>query len=289
MDEWWLVFVPDADRWGQLPPDGVLGIQDLPAAVDRVGLRPGDPVFVRPDFVVDSDLLKFVLSDAFRGLKREKRRNYATDIRVLLSWLWRRGIPWRQATRSDLRAYREFRCDSPKNPHRIGGAKWDREAAAFTRLYRWAGVLPLPVDVGRREDRAAHARSARVTWLTPRAWGLWQDLGLRGLDRASAPMLGWDARTELRNTAFVGLMLSSGLRRQEAGAMLTFEIPSQPLWFGRYCHGQVARALSRSKRDRTFYVSADALRQVGAYCESERAWAVERARRHGRYDRMAGR
>lgn len=101
-------------------------------------------------------------------------------------------------------------------------------------------------------------------------------------------MPGWDARTELRNTAFVGLTVSSGLRRQEAGAILTFEIPSQPLRFGRYCHGQVARALSRSKRDRTFYVSADALRQVGAYCESERAWAIESARQQGRYDRLQG-
>ncbi|MFQ6329175.1 site-specific integrase [Nocardia sp. CWNU-33] len=254
--------------------------------MDRTGLRPGDPVFVRPDFVVDADLLEFVLSQEFRGLERETRRNYATDIRLLLSWLWQRGVPWRQATRTDLRAYREFRCDSPKNPHRISGSKWDREAAAFTRLYRWARVAPLPVDVGRREDRAAHARSSRVSWLTPRTWGLWQDLGLRGLSRDGAPMLGWDARTELRNTAFFGLTLSSGLRRQEAGAMLTFEVPSQPLRFGRYCHGQVARALSRSKRDRTFYVSTDALRQVGAYSESERVWAIERAQEQGRYERL---
>lgn len=285
MDEWWLVFVPDSDRWGPLPPDGVLGIQDLPAAVERVGLRPGDPVFVRPDFAVEADLLEFVLSQEFRGLERETRRNYATDIRLLLSWLWQRGVPWRQATRADLRAYREFRCDSPKNPNRISGSKWDREAAAFTRLYRWARVVPLPVDVGRREGRAAHARSSRVSWLTPRTWGLWQDLGLRGLGRDGAPVLGWDARTELRNTAFVGLTLSSGLRRQEAGAMLTFEIPSQPLRFGRYCHGHVPRALSRSKRDRTFYVSTDALRQVGAYSESERVWSIERAQEQGRYER----
>ncbi|MEU2258437.1 hypothetical protein ABZ540_35315 [Nocardia xishanensis] len=288
MDEWWLVFVPDLDRWGSLPPDGVLGVRDLPAAVERVGLRPGDPVFVRPDFVVDEDLLEFVLSENFRGLLRETRRNYATDIRVLLSWLWRRGVPWRQATRADLRAYREFRCDSPANPHRIGGSKWDREAAAFTRLYRWAKVAPLPVDVGRREDRAAHARSSRISWLTPRTWGVWQDLGLRGLGRDCAPALGWDARTELRNTAFVGLTLSSGLRRQEAGALLAIEVPSHSLRFGRYCHGLVPRALSRSKRDRTFYVSTDAVQQISAYSESERAWAIERAREQGRYAALPG-
>ncbi len=159
---------------------GVLGVRDLPAAVAAVGLQPGDPVFVRPDFVVDPELLEFALSSEFHPLERETRRNYALDIRLLLTWLWRRGIPWRRATESDLRAYREFRCDSPLSPSRISGTKWDREASAFTRLYRWAKVTPLPVDSQRRADRAADARSSRVSWLTPRTWGLWQDVGLRG-------------------------------------------------------------------------------------------------------------
>lgn len=287
MDEWWVVFVPDPERWWQLPEEGVLGVCDLPTALNRVGLRPGDPVFVRPDYVVDAELLDFVLSPEFRGLERESRRNYATDIRLLLSWLWRRGVPWRAATRADLRAYKEFRLDSPLNPQRIGGTKWNRDAAALTRLYKWAKVSPLPVDVGRRGDRAASARSSRVSWLTPRTWGLWQDPGLRGLGRDGAPLPGWDGRTELRNTSFVGLTLSAGLRRQEAGAMLTVEVPTRPLRSGRYCHGQVARALSRSKRDRTFYVSVESVRQVGAYSESERAWAVQRAQGEGRYEKLA--
>lgn len=67
---------------------------------------------------------------------------------------------------------------------------------------------------------------------------------------------------------------------------MTFEVPSRPLYSGRYCHGQMARALSRSKRDRTFYASVDSLRQVSAYAESERAWAVERAQAQGRYEKL---
>ncbi|MFF3126006.1 site-specific integrase [Streptomyces sp. NPDC057908] len=142
----------------------MLGVRDLPAALDAVGLRPGDPVFVRPDFVVDAELLQFALSPEFRDLERESRRNYATDIRLLLSWLWQRGVPWRSATGANLRAYKEFRVDSPMNPQRVGGTKWNREAAALTRLYKWAKVSPLPLDVGRRGDRAASARSSRVSW-----------------------------------------------------------------------------------------------------------------------------
>ncbi|MDQ0810232.1 site-specific recombinase XerD [Streptomyces sp. B3I7] len=286
MDEWWLVFVPDPERWGPLPEEGVLGVRDLPTALDAVGLRPGDPVFVRPDFVVDAELLQFALWPDFRDLERESRRNYATDIRLLLSWLWRRGVHWRAATDTDLRAYKEFRVDSPLNPQRVGGAKWNREAAALTQLYKWAKVSPLPLDVGRRADREASARSSRVSWLTPRTWGLWQDLGLRGLDRDGAPLPGWDGRTELRNTSFVGLALTSGLRRQEAGAMLTFEVPTRRLRSGRYYHGQVASALSRSKRDRTYYTSVESVRQLGAYSESERTWAIQRAQQEGRYEKL---
>jgi integrase len=287
VDEWHVVWVPDLGRWGQLPPEGVLGVEDLPSAVARIGLLAGDPVFVSPDFTVDADLLDFVRSRDFRNLERETKRNYATDIRLLLTFLSSRGVWWRSASERDLADYRAWRCRAPQNPVRVGGSKWNREAAAFTKLFRWAGVLPLPVDVSRAEDRAADSVSSRVSWLTPRTWGLWQDVGLRGHRRDGVPEWGWDARTEARNTSFVQFMLSSGLRRQEGGSLLTFELPAQQLRHGRYCHGQVAAAVTRSKRDRTFYASVDALGQIEAYVRSERAWAVERAQRAGRYERFA--
>lgn len=286
MSSWQLAFVRDPERWGPEPAEGVLGVRDLKAAVDRTGLRPGDPVFVRPDFRVDPDLLDFVLSQQFRKLERSTKVNYSTDIRLLLDWLWRRGLAWWQATEIDLDAYREFRCSSPLNPSRIGGSKWDREAAAFTLLYKWAKVDPLPIDAGRREHRAANARQRNVQWLTPRTWRLWQDLGLRGLRVDGSRRHGWDGRTELRNTAFVQLQLGSGLRRQEGSGLLTFELPDKKLGRGLYLHGTVPWALTRSKATRVFYSRVDALQQVTAYRESERAWAVHQAQRKGRYDAL---
>jgi hypothetical protein len=53
-----VVWVPDPGRWGPLPPDGMLGVKALPAAVARIGLQPGDPAFVSPDFTVDPGLLR---------------------------------------------------------------------------------------------------------------------------------------------------------------------------------------------------------------------------------------
>ncbi len=286
MSEWRVVWVPDPGRWGPLPQTGVLGVMDLPDAVARLGLRPGDPVFLAPDFTVDRDLLEFVKSPMFQALMRESKRNYATDIRLLLTFLWRRSVRLREATRQDLKDFRGWRCDAPENPARISGTKWDREAAAFTMLFRWAKVSPLPVDVSLKEDRAADAVSSRASWMTPRTWGLWSDIGLRGYTSDRLPAAGWIARTEARNTAFVQFLLGSGLRRQEGGSLLTFELPTQLLRHGRYCHGLIAGALTRSKQDRTYYASVESLGQVEVYVQSERSWAVRRAQKAGRYERL---
>ncbi|WP_254648711.1 integrase [Streptomyces sp. GbtcB6] len=287
MSTWHVVRVPDPGQWGTLPADGVLGAQDLPEAVAGIGLRPGDPVYVRPDGMIDTGLLDFVRSSVFRKLERESKRNYSTDIRLLLDFLSSRDVEWRDATRQDLDDFRDWRCRASENPGQISGTKWDREAAAFTLLFRWARVHPLPVDVSRREDRAADSVSSRVSWLTPRTWGLWSDIGLRGHDRAGVPAPGWEARTEMRNTGFVQLLLSSALRRQEGGSLLTFELPTQQLRFGRYCHGRVAGAVTRSKNSRVFYASLDTVGQVEAYVASERAWAVQRAQAAGCYERLS--
>ncbi|MEV8336735.1 integrase [Streptomyces niveus] len=287
MSTWQVVRVPDLGRWGTFPEDGVLGVRDLPGAVARIGLKPGDPVFVRPDGMVDVDLLDYVRSSTFRRMKRESKRNYSTDMRLLLEFLSSRGVEWRRATRQDLADFRDWRCDAPENPERIGGTKWDREAAAFTKLFRWGKVSPLPVDVTRREDRAADSVSSRVSWLTPRTWGLWSDIGLRGHIRAGLPAPGWDSRTEIRNAGFVQLLLSSALRRQEGGSLLVFELPTRRLRHGHYCHGRVAGAVTRSKNSRVFYASVDAVGQVEAYVQSERAWAIQRAQAAGRYERLS--
>jgi hypothetical protein len=92
LSEWQVVWVPDPGRWGTLPTEGVLGVQELPEAVARIGLRPGDPVYLRPDGMVDRDFLDFVRSEVFRNLERETKRNYGTDYRPLLSFLSSRGL-----------------------------------------------------------------------------------------------------------------------------------------------------------------------------------------------------
>jgi site-specific recombinase XerD len=300
---WRVFWVPlDAVRAG-VRRRVLAGWEDLPAREDRIGVRAGDPIFLSPDYRVDPVLSLYAHSSGFRGYTAETRRNYATDIALLLTFLWGRGSSWADAVERDLEDYEHWRRFAAGNPNRVGGSKWDRELAAFASLYGWAArnghVTRNPVAMrqvrGRNGEvvtapaaRAKDARRSSVQWLTPRTWRLWIDVGLRGHGRDGVPEPGWAGRLEDRNVAFVRLLVSSGLRRAEGGSLLTFEVPELRLDGGRYYRGKASAGVTRSKKDRTFYAAADAVGAVGAYAESSRAWAVAQARRKGLYERLPG-
>jgi site-specific recombinase XerD len=250
---------------------------------------------------VDALLSLYFQSAEFRRYRAETRRNYTRDIALLLTFLWGRDKAWTDAGQRDLEDYEHWRRFATENPARIGGTKWDRELAAFISLYKWAVrnnyAARSPVAMRQVWDRngnartvaavrAKDARQSNVHWLTPRAWRRWIDIGLRGHGRDGVPEAGWASRVEDRNTAFTRLLVSSGLRRAEGGSMLTFEVPARRLDEGRYYWGKVAAEVTRSKKDRTFYVAADAVGEIEAYVDSSRAWAVRRAQQEGRYERL---
>ena len=279
------------------------GCEDLALRENRAGIKAGDPILLSPDYRVDPLLSLYVQSAAFRHYTAETRRNYVTDIALLLTFLWARGKSWTDAAERDLEDYEHWRRFAAENPARVGGSKWDRELAAFTSLYGWvvknkhmaANPVVMRQVRGLRGEivtvpaaRAKDSRPSNVHWLTPRTWRRWIDVGLRGHDRAGAPDLGWAGRLEDRNVAFARLLISSGLRRAEGGSLLTFEVPELRLDGGRYYRGKVAAGVTRSKKDRTFYVAADAVGEIEAYAESSRAWAVSQAQHKGVYERLPG-
>ncbi|MGV9387412.1 site-specific integrase [Nonomuraea sp. NPDC003707] len=267
----------------------------------EVGVRAGDLIFLSPDYQVDPHLSAYARSREFRSRTAETRRNYATDIGLLLDFLWRRGRDWTEAREQDLEDFEHWRREEESNRRRIGGTKWDRELAAFMHLFKWAVKYKVmthnPVAtkqvMGRYgqvltvpEARAKDARASNVHYLTPRTWRRWINIGLRGHTKDGVPESGWVGRTEDRNVAFVRLLVSSGLRRSEGGSLLTFEVPARRLDGGRYYRGKIAAAVTRSKKPRTFYVASEAIGDVEAYVDSSRAWAVRRAQRQGVYERL---
>lgn len=298
---WRVFWVPrDVERGGVR---GALleGWEDLRAREDAVGVQTGDPIFLSPDYLSDSLLSLYGQSRVFRNYTVETKRNYATDISLLLTSLWHRGKSWMEATPKDLNDYEDWRRRAVANPQLIGGSKWNRELAAFASLYGWAkreGYLasnPVVMKevMGRNgevvtvpEQRADDARPSNVHWLTPRTWRRWIAVGLRGHTSEGVPEPGWVGRLEDRNVAFVGTLTSSGLRLMEGASLLTFEVPMRRLGGGRYYRGKVAAQVTRSKKQRTFYVSSNAVGDIETYEASSRAWAVRQAQKAGRYDRL---
>jgi hypothetical protein len=278
------------------------GWEDLATREDEVGVQAGDPIFLSPDYWVDPLLSLYGQSGIFRKYTVETKRNYVTDIPLLLTFLWSRGRTWTEATPKDLNDFEHWRRFAVSNPEKIGGSKWDRELAAFASLYSWAkkaGYLTRNPIVMKQvtgingevrtvpEQRADDARPSNVHWLTPRTWRRWIDVGLRGHTREGVPEPGWVGRLEDRNVAFVRMLTSSGLRLTEGGSLLTFEVPQRRLGGGRYYRGKIASAVTRSKKQRTFYVASEAVGDVETYVASSRAWVVRKAQRAGRYEQLA--
>jgi integrase len=300
---WRVFWVPqDAVRTG-VRGSLLEGWEDLPAREDEVGVRAGDAIFLSPDYRVDPLLSLYGQSRVFRAYTSETRRNYATDIALLLAFLWSRGRGWAEAIERDLEDYEHWRRFAEANPMPVGGSKWDRELAAFASLYGWAvkerhlarSPVAMKQVLGRNGEvltvaaaKAKDARPSNVHWLTPRTWRRWIDVGLRGHTQEGVPEPGWAGRLEDRNVAFVRLLTSSGLRLAEGGSLLTFEVPGRRPDGGRYYRGKIAAQVTRSKKPRTFYVASDAVGDVETYEDSSRAWAVRQAQKAGRYDRLPG-
>lgn len=183
---------------------------------------------------------------------------------------------------------------------RISEAKWNRELAALRRLYEWAArqgqVTASPVTVKTVRDRhgdvvevaqarARDVRSSNVKWLTPRAFRLWRDVGLRGYTAEGRRDASWRGRHDDRNAAFADLLYSSGLRRTEAGSLLTIELPALA-GTQRYFDARLAGAVAKGKRPRTFYISAGALRDIEAYRATTRRAVIRRAQAADRYEQL---
>ncbi len=279
---------PILQRWADL------GDREAALRID-----PGDPILVDPDSRVDPRLTLYATRSAYARLAASTRKNYASDSCLFFNFLWQRGKNWDEATGEDLLDFEDWRRWTPRNPQRIGGSKWNRELAALRRLYKWAVakryMAASPVAerevMGRNGQmvsvpvaRAKDARASNVKWLTPRAYRMWRDVGLRGYTPEGRRDPSFRGRNDDRNAAYSDVLFSSGMRRTEGGSLLTIEIPDLVDASRNFYDGKLGKETTKSKRERTFWVSADALRSVETYVRTSRRAAVRRAQAQGRYE-----
>ncbi|MEU1106621.1 site-specific integrase [Streptomyces tibetensis] len=203
----------------ELPPDGVrfdgrLLTEGRAEWLCEVGLEPGTPFLVSPEFEYDVVLNRFFQSPGMRMQAVNTQFGYARDLAAFLTFLWvsrgRKG--WRDAVEADHLAYLVWRRRDDDGP-RVAGATWNREVAGVDAFYRRAvrmGHLPTsPIpQVARRarmgsqlarrtvdEQRpATYARDSggqRVEWLPPLSYRVWRDVGVRGFDAGGLPRKGF--------------------------------------------------------------------------------------------------
>ena len=263
----------------------------------RLDASPGQPYLLRPDGSFDDDVIRYCNSESFRRLALKSQLGYAYDLRSYLSFLGRHGVDWRDATGDDLVAYEYWRRRDPGNPKPISAATFEHELTAVRRFYVWqfrqgtVESVSMLTDRVRLPDgtigpaarlRLRTERSPKKMWLTPRQYRRWRDVGLRGYGVDNLRDSSWRGRNASRNWAFADTLWSSGLRLSEAAALLSREVPAESPG-NSFSRGHVA-VPAATGTDRDFWISAEALRAIDAYRASERAAAVHRARRQGRYD-----
>jgi len=298
-DEWQLFWVGGRGAPKHASGDEPACWADLAERERGLGFRERQPILVSPAGRVDARLSEFFRRSRFASRAVGTQESYVLDYRLFFSFLWRAGRDWDQARVEDLEDWEDWRLRGRGNPRRIGGAKWTRELAALRLLYEWAAdrghlvASPVRLRTVRTRDGApvqvaelapTDVRSSNVKWLTPRAFRLWRDVGLRGYGANGQPDCSWRGRNDGRDAAFADVLFASGLRRREAGTLLTVELPDTTAP-RRYYSGRIGAAVAKHS-DRYFYISAAALKSVELYRMSTRAAAVRRARAKGRYDAL---
>lgn len=273
----------------------------------RFGIPLGTPFLLAPDMSYDVELNEFFYSTDMLGSRPLTRLGYARDLKGFFDFLShsRNSTNWRDASSEDLRAYATWRRDDLKGP-RVSPDTWNRAVSALDRFYKWAAreghVAQSPLEqravrVGawsRRGQRHAgtgttaaaysHAgRKSAVSWLPPRSYRLWRDVGIRGYAASGVADPTFRGRWADRNAAFADLMVNTGMRLTEQSALTTVEIPTFRDSRGHHRFWLPA-PIAKGGSARWVYVPSHVLRALHGYIVIDRRECIERARERGVYD-----
>lgn len=238
-----------------------------------------------------------------RSLASETHRRYAHSLKVWLDFLHVIGSSWRLAGRAELAAFKEWRLSADLNPAYIEPSSFCTDRSAIRRFYEWVGErvgVENPVrarvinDVFYGAERVvlegtpSGIRRADVKWLTPEAFKLWRNIGLRGFTSQGLPSPRWHGQVEDRDVAFAEGLYGTGLRNREWSSVLLVELPEAPL--PGLFRGRVASVCAKRATGRPFWMRRRVAQQVRFYLEEgSRPAAVDRAQRAGRYEAVRGR
>lgn len=276
---------------------------DVLARARRNGARDGTPFLVGPDGRADALVNAFWRAPDVRGLTEETQRRYAFSLKVWLDFLHTVGATWDRAGRDELAMFKQWRLSPEYNADPVLASTFVVDRAAIRRFYLWAAErrdVENPVrlrTVGASffaaqktvvEGTPAAVRRSDVKWLTPEAFRLWRNIGLRGFTGDGMPGARWQGLTEDRDVAFVEGLFGTGLRLSEWSSQLTIELP-ESTQDGLF-RGRLAAACAKRSAGRNFWMRRRVAQQVRYYLDDGgRSAAIGRAQRAGRYELVADR
>ncbi|MFD9535777.1 integrase [Streptomyces sp. NPDC060010] len=276
------------------------GLPTLAEWAHAHGTQPGQPVLLRSDGWSVPEVNGFFASARMRNASAGTRRKYAFAVAVWLGFLDATSRAWHDADEEDIAGFKFWRMTDEANVRRVAGGTVLDDLVAISAFYRWAGFrfgvsdpvarrqVPGPAPGTSTESFAASPHVVRgkdVKWLDPAGYARWVDVGLRGLDLSGREIDGWRGRNSQRDCAFVDGLYGTGLRLSEWASVLRLELPADDE-ARTYYTCRLAAACAKGGRGRRFWKPRSVLTDVLAYEEGERAAAVRRAQRAGRYEQQ---
>ncbi|KOX56243.1 integrase [Streptomyces purpurogeneiscleroticus] len=285
------------------------------AAADNVGLVEGMPFILGSDGGYDHNLNRFLRFCPTMGVRSmNSLRAYARDIVVWMRFLEERrnGKPLWSADRDDIAAFHEARRMS-EPPFRISASSWNRMIAALDKLYRWAVdekiMTAAPFTYRQLWSRAAAASGAIIAmavncakesgarkgdmrFLDMPRYLVFRDVGLRGRLPDGREDPAWRGRNGERNALFAELLITTGLRLQEASSLLLSELPELSTHLdptARSLPFRLAAATAKGSRGRDIRMPIRLIGQLHDYVRIERDNALGRVRQSGRIRRTRSR
>lgn len=273
------------------------------------GIPVGTPFLISPGFEYDIELNAFFYSVDMLAARMATRVGYARDLRSFFSFLHRSrgGTTWRDASEDDHRAYLIWRREDPAGP-RVSDSTWDREVAGVNRFFCWqvaqGHVSRSPITQRRRraasgsrspqyhlaETPAAYShgrRRERIEWFSAKSYRLWRDVGVAGHGSDGLPDPRFRGRWASRNSAFMDLMVRTGMRITEQSSLTNLEVPWARGTKG-YQRFWLPAAVAKGGSARWVYVPSSVARDLSTYIEIDRREVIDEAQARGRYDRLSG-
>lgn len=263
----------------------------------REGLDSHVPMILRDGDLYDAELDRFFLDLPLSGVRSpHSLRAFGYDIVVWVRFLAAaRGKSVWDADRDDVDAYHRVRRRDDAR-FRISASSWNRAIASLDRLYRWGAREGLVSEQpfthrtvwrrghgGRRSQLAARndayeraAQRSDVRFISLEDFHVFRNVGLRGVASDGAPRPGARDRNGTRNALFADILVSTGLRLEEASYLLAHELQAlqRGCSAGRQVWLELPSALTKGDRRRRVLVPTRLVQQVTAYIAVERSVAA---------------